>query len=520
MTKKPLYLLYLLTLSAGLTSCVTPPMYDDIQEGQSKANKKIQDHPAVVDRNHNIVNIKCEPYVDPTPQSLKHAPAWLKQHVTLKGRSLPFDFYMKDLLKGTDGLVAYQNNEIKNMILSFDYSGSLDDALDYMSVQSNYGYELKDRTIEWSRLMTKTFQVAFVPGEVSYLLGQTSGASAGGGGGGSGAGGGQSASSGSMIVTGSTDMSSQYTNISGKLSIWDDLKETIKNLLSPEGRMTISQSTTSITIQDRPANVRSVETYLNQLNKELSRQVLIRVQVIEFTAKQGFDYGINWNLIAGSLGVQGLMAQPVTIAGFDSTSIPALSWVILPTAVTAQKAGGPPSPTQAFLSALNQQGHTSVVTEPSVISLNNQVAEIYINTQTGYLAQVTTTVTGTSGTSQTALTPGIVNSGFVIDVLPKIQGKNIYLQLTTSISNPPSFSTASSGSQTISTPTIDEKRFNQRSVIPSGGTLVLSGYKQITNKTAKNSFLGTGLLGGVGGSNNTGETILLITPTILGNDNE
>src|SRR3990167_2305672 len=504
MTKKPLYLLYLLTLSAGLTSCLTPPMYDDIQDGQSKATKSIKDHPAIVDRDHHIVNIKCEPYVDPTPQSLKHTPTWLKQHVTLKG---------------TDGLVAYQSNEIKNMILSFDYSGSLDDALDYMSVQSNYGYELKDRTIEWSRLMTKTFQVAFVPGEVNYLLGQTGAASAGGSGGGGG-GGGQSVSSASMIVTGSTDMSSQFTNLSGKLSIWDDLKETIKNLLSPEGRMTISQSTTSITIQDRPANVRSVETYLNQLNKELSRQVLIRVQVIEFTAKQGFDYGINWNLIAGSLGVQGLMAQPVTIAGFDSTSIPALSWVILPTAVTAQKAGGPPSPTKAFLSALNQQGHTSVVTEPSVISLNNQVAEIYINTQTGYLAQVTTTVTGTSGTSQTALTPGIVNSGFVIDVLPKIQGKNVYLQLTTSISNPPSFSTASSGSQTISTPTIDEKRFNQRSVIPSGGTLVLSGYKQITNKTAKNSFLGTGILGGVGASNNTGETILLITPTILGNDNE
>ena len=506
--KHALSLLSLAVLTVGLSGCFTPPMYEEMKDDQKIVEKDLKNHTPIDRRKQTTVINNCGLYVDTTPISLKRLPPWLSQQVSLKGRTLPIDFYMKDLLKGTDGLVLYQQPEIKNMLLSFDYRGNLKGALDYIGAQTNCAYEIKGRTISWSKFMTKTFDIAFMPGSTDYLLGVKAGSQSQAAGnappGGS--------SSGSMVITGSSSMSNQYNNISGKLSVWDDVKNTIRTLLSPEGKATISESTTSITVQDRPGSLVGIEKYLTQLNKELSRQVLIKIQVIDFTSKKGFNYGINWNMIAGSLGAQGLTAQPVSIPGFDTTNSPALSWVLLPAAKVAQSAGGPPSPTQMFLSALNEQGKTSLITQPTLVTLNNQVAEININTETGYLAQVTTTVTGTSGTAQTALTPGIVNSGFTIDVLPKIQADKIYLQITGNLSNPPTFSSATSGGETIQTPTLDEKRINQRAVVPNGGTLVLSGYRQVSTKTAKNSFMGTGIFGGVGGMRDFAEAIILVTP--------
>ncbi|MBI5447478.1 MAG: secretin N-terminal domain-containing protein [Gammaproteobacteria bacterium] len=514
-----LRLLAVSLIAAGLSSCLTPPMYDDIQKEQSAVDKNIKKHTPIDDKKQKAVINNCGLYVDTTPISLKPPPAWLSQHIEIKGRMLPLDFYMRDLLKGTNGLVLYQEPGLKDTLLSFNFKGTIKDALDYIAAQTNFAYDIHGRTVSWSRFMIKTFDISFMPGSTNYLLGQQQGGSGsqGASGGGS-SGGGNSSSSTNMVITGATSVTNQYSNITGKLSVWDDIKNTLKTLLSPEGKATISESTTSITIQDRPGSVHAIEKYLNQLNKELSRQVLIKIQVIDFTSHKGFDYGVDWNLIAGSLGVQGITSTPVAISGFDNTNSPAVSWVLLPAAAVSAGEGGPPQPTKAFLNALNEQGKTTLVTQPSMVTLNNQVAEVYINTQTGYLAEVTTTVTGTSGTSQTALTPGIVNSGFIFDVLPKIQGDKVYLQITGNISTPPSFTKATSGGQTISTPTIDEKRINQRTLVPSGGTLVLTGYRQISSSTAKNSFAGTGILGGVGASQTSAEGILLITPTILDND--
>lgn len=515
MNKLPaLRLLCLAVASTTFSGCLTPPMYDQILQEQKDTKRNIEVHKPYDTRKEKTVFCNKGLYVDTTPVSLKQPPPWLNEEVSIRGKMLPIDFYMRDLLKGTNALVLYQEPSIRNTLLTFDYQGTLKGALDYIAAQSNYAYDINGRTISWSRFVTKTFDIAFMPGSVNYLLGQQAAQGGGPSGGGTNMGT-NGSSTGGLVITGSTSATDQYSNISGKLSVWDDLKNTIKNLLSPEGRATISESTTSVTIQDRPANIVAVERYLTILNKELSRQVLIKVQVIEFTSQKGFNYGINWNLIAGSLGVQGVTAQPVSIAGFDATNSPALSWVLLPVAKAAQAAGGPPSPTQAFLNALNEQGEATTVTQPSLVTLNNQVAELNINTQTGYLAEVTTTVTGTAGTAQTALTPGIVNHGFTVALLPKIQGENVYIQVNGNLSSAPVFKQVSSGGQTISTPTMDEKRINQRTVVPSGGTLVLSGYRQVQTETGKNSFLGLGLFGGVGGQRQSGEAIILITPVIL-----
>jgi type II secretory pathway component GspD/PulD (secretin) len=112
-----------------------------------------------------------------------------------------------------------------------------------------------------------------------------------------------------------------------------------------------------------------------------------------------------------------------------------------------------------------------------------------------------------------------VTTGFTLYLLPKVQGNNIYLQISSTLSSLVSLETFTSGSgssqNSIKGPIVTQKRFNQRSLVPSNATLVIAGFKQLTNKANNSSLFGVDQLGGYGGSQDNIETIILITPSII-----
>src|SRR3990167_4429215 len=97
--KRPFYLAFLILFAFVLTSCLTPPMYDEMLADQKKMDKELKKINPAYNPKHNAVKVKCGPYVDTTPVCITSMPAWLNDEVPLKGRMLPLDFYMKDLLK-------------------------------------------------------------------------------------------------------------------------------------------------------------------------------------------------------------------------------------------------------------------------------------------------------------------------------------------------------------------------------------------------------------------------------------
>ena len=170
-----------------------------------------------------------------------------------------------------------------------------------------------------------------------------------------------------------------------------------------------------------------------------------------------------------------------------------------------------------LLNALNQQGKTSIVTEPRVVCLNNQVSVIRITQQKGYVQSVqNTTLSGTSGTAPTStvtsqITPGNIITGITLYILPKILNKKIYMQVNADLS----INSDIVDFGGIQLPTVDSKNFNQRSVIRSGETLILSGFRQLVNQARATQFLKSQALGGKGSIQTSTETIVLITPILL-----
>ncbi len=89
---------------------------------------------------------------------------------------------------------------------------------------------------------------------------------------------------------------------------------------------------------------------------------------------------------------------------------------------------------QTFINALDHQGKVHMVTNPQVVTMNNQMASIRITNDTSYVKSVSTTQTPEAGTTS-SITPGTVTDGFTLYILPKIQGDRVFMQITSTLSD-------------------------------------------------------------------------------------
>ena len=510
-----------LTTIFVLAACHSP-VYNQTEGNVADAKLKIaaerQKSDASVKKTPPLL-VKQGPYVDTTPVSLKRKPAWLQNKIVIRGDQLPFSYYSRTVADGAGVtiLTKYQEGLDPSTRITMNYTGTVEGALNLIATKSGYVYNINNNSIYWEAYVTKTFDIAFMPGGTDYMMGNRSGGSSS-----------SSSSSGSQgsgnVQQFNVSDSSQdeYSSLSGKLSLWSDLDTTIKQLLSPAGKVTVSQATTSVTVRDTPTNVELVRQYIANLNSKLSRQVLVKVQVLEVNLQNSYDFGINWNMIAKAFHnspfiVNGNYGTPVSITAFSSQSSATQAYPLFGT----QGNGQTPSYTILF-NALNQQGKTSVVTEPRVVCLNNQVSVIKITQTQGYVASIQNTSTGAGGTSTAAqntvtsqVTPGSVTTGLTLYILPKILNNEIYMQVNADLSTNQGFGEFGPTSAQVQLPNISVKHFNQRSKIRSGDTLILSGFRQVANQANANQFLESQALGGKGSQERNSETIVLITPYVL-----
>lgn len=453
-------------------------------------------------------------YVDTHPISLKRPPMWFKRRVSLQAHNMPFSILMRRLLRNTNTNVTYDNTVQARRLVNVDYTGSIKGALDTLAAQTSYFYNVDHDSVNWSAFMTKTFNISFMPGDSTYLVGRTRNSNAHNT---------QSYGNGTHI---SRVDDQQYSNLQARLSVWDDLRRTLNQLKSKDGRVIISESTTSVTVNDHPKNVREITQYIARLNKTLSQQVVIRIQVLEIELNKDFNFGIDWNLVAKMVHHG---APDLALMGNLSTATNLVASSLVGRASTSALAGltvGEMTSSHALINALSKQGKLRIVTKPEVVTMNNQIASIRITQDTGYIESVNQSYAQNYTT--TSITPGTVTDGFTLYILPKIQGSKVYMQISSTISNLvrldkqstiPSGVNASTSSNNqynaIEVPTIAEKVFNQRSVVRSGSTLIIAGYKRLRDETANAKLFGIEPLGGKGAKTKDVETLVLITPTIL-----
>lgn len=519
-----------------LTGC-NSPVYNQAEANVadvSQRNTEAKAHMAEATKPEPTLIVNQGLYVDKTPVDIARRPGWLQNRIVLRGEQLPFSYYNRMILEGGNRniLTHYQMGLNDKVLVSINYSGPIKGALDLLAAKTGYVYNVYGNDVAWQAYITKTFDIAFMPGSSDYMMGKASGAAAGGGAGGAAAGG--------AVVSGSIDdtAASQYSNLKATLSVWKDLETSIKQLLSPDGKVMVSEATTSVTVRDRPTNVNLISRFVNNVNNALSKQVLVKVEILSVTLENDFNFGINWDVVQHAIGngnyqLVSANGTPIAIATATQLNTVTTAAGLVKNGLTNSN-GLPSTGIGALVNALQQQGKISLVTQPQLLCQNNQVSQLRIVDQEGYLQSIqSTSLAGGAGTTGSAaitsqITPGSVVTGLTLYILPKILGNKVFLQVNADLSNNLGFQTISSNGQAITAgvtpaanttaiqvPRVQQKQFNQRGVIASGDTLILAGFRQTNNKVGAQQLFSSQALGGKGAQEVSTETLVLITPLIL-----
>lgn len=387
------------------------------------------------------------------------------------------------------------------------YQGNLKGLLDRWTGMLNLSWRYdKSDGVVISYLNTQTFSIAAMASITETTTNVIAGTST------SMSSGSDSLGNGNNSGVGGSSGTNTSTNVSMKNDLLGDIEKTLSSMLTPGvGRLSMSPSTGSVTVTDTQQTLVRIRDYLKNTNNKITKQIVFNVKVLSIALKDTDELGLDIDAVYKSL--QGKW-------GFNiSNNFANVSSELSQFAGTITDPNSRFNGTSAIIKALSEQGKVSVVTSPSVTTLNLQPAPVQVARQTSYLAQRSVTTTANVG-SESTLIPGTVTTGFNMTLLPSIldESRDIILQYNINMSSLLDIRTMGEEDNQIGLPDVDSRVFSQRVRVHSGETLVLSGFEQ-TSENGKKAGVGDASWWGFGGqrsrTTNKDVIVVIITPVIV-----
>jgi MSHA type pilus biogenesis protein MshL len=274
--------------------------------------------------------------------------------------------------------------------------------------------------------------------------------------------------------SGGTSSSSQDTgqitvNQQDEIKFWEELEKQIQTLMSKDGRLVINRLSGTIQITDWYQRVDEIDHFIKKVHQALYRQVEIEVRIYEVSLNDSYSLGIDWSKInfygtSGNFELANIITAPFGgfIAKAATTTI----------SFTDGSFDG-------VLEALQEQGEIRVVSQPRVVTLNNQPALIKVATDQPFF---TSTVSqGTAGTGN-IVTEQVrsVTVGLVLSVTPQISEDGwIMLDVTPIISRLREI--VDSPQETANAPVLDIKQSSALVRLKDGEMVIIGGLIQEEN---------------------------------------
>jgi len=338
-----------------------------------------------------------------------------------------------------------QRTNLKNL--------TLNEVFDILLVENNLNYTLDNNILKISFIQTKTYNIDYIIsarksiGSTDILLSssQATGETTGGGGGG---GAGTDLGGGSTQITQNNTSGIKIESLD-EVKFWEELDLELQRVLNRPTDFyqaeapIVNKNAGLVTVTATVRQQQRLEKYLKQLQQKIQYQVLIDVRMMAVTLSNDSSNGIDWSQIYAlqnmALSVDALNVRNVSEFTNSGTSA---------TITTAGDLGytGPASliklsganTISELVKFLKTQGDVEAISNPKVLTLNNQPALITVGTEYFYKIQQSSILAGSSsGTSQTTQND-VVNSifaGVLLDITPEIANDNtITLKINPSVS--------------------------------------------------------------------------------------
>ncbi len=325
---------------------------------------------------------------------------------------------------------------------------------------------------------------------------------------------------------------------------WVQLEASLKAIIgtTAERNVVINRQSGTIAVRAMPDELRNVDEYLQQIQKIVTRQVVLEAKIIEVELSDAYQAGINWGAVLSS-GNQSLFAgQSAPPDGFDSNLLVGGRPITVGpgnpvNSIPGRTLGGAFSlaldlhDINAFIDLLKLQGNARVLSSPRVATLHNQKAVIKAGTDEFFVTGIesnTTTGTSTSTTRDVKLTPFF--SGIALDVTPQIDADGrVILHIHPSVSDVrDQTKRVTVGGQTDELPlAVSEVRESDSVVKANSGQVIVIG--GLMRSTRRQQNFGTPYLSsipGLGGlfkstrnSEVKTELVILLRPIVIDDSN-
>ncbi|MBT8490080.1 MAG: pilus (MSHA type) biogenesis protein MshL [Deltaproteobacteria bacterium] len=246
---------------------------------------------------------------------------------------------------------------------------------------------------------------------------------------------------------------------------YDIVDDMVKQVISPKGGMySLNRLSGSLYVKDTPAVIKSIAMLINEFKERMSKQILIEARIIEVELSDGYQYGIDWNILRNDLSKKSMLNS----AAWSRSGL-VLSGVT--GAFTSN----------ATINMLNTFGKAKVVSNPTIRTKHGQPAIISVGTSITYKEKVKTTRYTDSSDSDrdtTEVDVSTVFDGLILGVIPFIEqdGKiTLLINPIKSDVDKDSLETESVGNQDISLPKVNIKEISTTIGLTDGDIIILGG---------------------------------------------
>ena len=298
--------------------------------------------------------------------------------------------------------LIFEDNNVKKMLKkNLDYINvndySLKDLLDLMLSENNIFYELKNnqKILKLANFKTKTYFLDYV----SFSQ--------------------RKSSTNKVIKTGSSGDGSDSTTMDfvSEFKFWDKISEDVGHILHRDedtqkikSKVLINQEGGMLTVTGTKKQLIRVEQYITTLMDRLHKEILLEAKIIEVTYNENNTEGIDWSKFELSINASS-DALSSRINGSTSNNLKNPNYLV-----------GYNFEMKGLINFLKTQGDVNVVSNPKVMTLNNQPAIINVGTEVNYRYQTksTTDLSSNSGNTAVSYENDSTFVGVTLDITPQV----------------------------------------------------------------------------------------------------
>ncbi len=293
-------------------------------------------------------------------------------------------------------------------------------------------------------------------------------------------------------------------------------------------RITADVTNNAILVYANNESQRIVEQTIQQIDRP-QRQIAIEATIAEITLNDQLNYGVQY-FLASQKGSISNTIPGVTSSGTGTTSTGGTTTTAIEPASNAVNAAagallgrvlpgfnllvGAENSPRVILDALHNITNVKVLSNPSLVVLDNQAATLQVGDQVPFSTGTATVLTANNTVVNTI---DYKNTGIILRVLPRANANgNVVLDIEQEISS------VAAGSTGSLTPTISQRRVKSSIAVTSGQTVLLAGLISETENKQRQGIPVLDSIPGLGdafshqtNSRARTELILFIRPTVI-----